>query len=103
MQRLSTFLDGRQKSVALGLLLVAFLLFNCVSLFAIERSVGVVHGPLSEAIVSCCLTALPIPLFVFCRFSFGYVVGVSFYGVILGFVWITYFSNLHYDHHLARL
>jgi hypothetical protein len=103
MEPPSTYFDGRHKAIALGLLVAAFLLFNCLSLLAIERSVGVVHGPLSEAIVSGCLAALLIPLFVFCRFSFGYVVGVSFYGVIAGFIWISYFSNLHYDHHLARL
>jgi len=43
-----------------------------------------------------------IPFFLFARFSFGYVVGISFYSLITGFVWISHFSNLNYDHDQAR-
>ena len=44
-----------------------------------------------------------VPLFLRARFSFGYLVGFSFYGMITGFIWVTYFSGLEYDHARARL
>ena len=44
-----------------------------------------------------------VPLFLRARFSFGYLVGCSFYGMITGFIWVTYFSGLEYDHARARL
>src|SRR5438067_13803637 len=42
-------------------------------------------------------------LFVFCRFSFGYLVGFYMYTMILGYLWISTFSDLKYDHQLAEL
>src|ERR1044072_8979774 len=43
-----------------------------------------------------------IPLFVRARFSFGYVVGVAFYCVMIGFFFLTYFTANQYDVVLAR-
>ncbi len=40
-------------------------------------------------------------LFTFSRFSFGYFVGFYLYTMVLGFLWLTVFSNFHYDHILA--
>ena len=56
-----------------------------------------------SALAGISLTAGLIPLFLLGRFCFGYVVGISFYGMVTGFVWITYFSDLKYDHGVARL
>src|SRR5690242_16540145 len=42
-----------------------------------------------------------IPLFVRARFSFGYVVGVAFYCVMIGFFFLTYFTAHQYDVVLA--
>ena len=56
-----------------------------------------------DALAGIFLAAGLIPLFLLARFCFGYLVGISFYGVITGFVWITYFSDLDYDHSQARL
>jgi peptidoglycan/LPS O-acetylase OafA/YrhL len=90
---------------SLSLLLAIFLAVNCMSLATIEHRSGIVHGHVVvlNALAGTSLTAGFIPLFLLARFSFGYLVGVSFYGVIAGFVWITYFSGLAYDHGLARL
>lgn len=40
-------------------------------------------------------------LFVVCRFSFGYALSFYFYTVILGYLWLTGFSQFKYDHALA--
>jgi peptidoglycan/LPS O-acetylase OafA/YrhL len=89
----------------LALLLAIFLAVNCISLATIEHRSGIAHGHVVvlKALAGTSLAAGFIPLFLLARFSFGYLVGVSFYGVIAGFVWITYFSDLAYDHDRARL
>jgi hypothetical protein len=40
-------------------------------------------------------------LFVFARFSFGYFLGFYLYTMVLGYLWINYFSESSYDHQLA--
>ena len=42
-------------------------------------------------------------LFVFSDFSFGYFVGFYFYTMILGFLWLSTFSDLQYNHLQAEL
>jgi hypothetical protein len=42
-------------------------------------------------------------LFIFARFSFGYLVGFSLFTMILGFIWLNAFSKFEYDHRLAGL
>jgi hypothetical protein len=42
-------------------------------------------------------------LFVYARFSFGYLVGFYLYSMLLSYLWINCFSNLDYDHRLAGL
>ena len=87
----------------LAFLLVIFLAVNCISLATIEHKAGVVHEHVLTALAGTSLAGSVIPLFLLARFSFGYLAGFSFYGVIAGFVWITYFSDLAYDHERARL
>lgn len=40
-------------------------------------------------------------LFTFAEFSFGYLVGFYFYSMVVGYLWLSFFSNLHYDRRLA--
>ncbi len=47
--------------------------------------------------------ALVASLFVFARFSFGYFVGFYFYTMILGYLWLSCFSDLNYDRRLAGI
>jgi hypothetical protein len=42
-------------------------------------------------------------LFVFSRFSFGFLVGFYFYTMVLGYLWLNCFTDLIYDHRLAGL
>jgi hypothetical protein len=40
-------------------------------------------------------------VFIFARFSFGYFVGFYLYTMILGYLWLSRFTDLNYDHRLA--
>jgi hypothetical protein len=42
-------------------------------------------------------------LFVVSRFSFGYFVGFYLYTMVLGFLWLTRFTQFHYDADLAAV
>jgi hypothetical protein len=43
-----------------------------------------------------------VPLFAKADFSFGYLAGVSFYNMIIGFFWASFFTYERYDHFVAR-
>jgi hypothetical protein len=89
---------------ALALLLVMFLAVNCISLAVIiEHPVFVSYGHLFRVMADLAVLAAFVPLFLSARFSLGYLVGVSFYGVIAGFIWMTHVTGLNYDHGQARL
>jgi hypothetical protein len=47
--------------------------------------------------------ALVSSVFIFARFSFGYLAGFYLYTMILGYLWLNPFSDLQYDHRLAGL
>ena len=47
--------------------------------------------------------ALVSTVFLFARFTFGYFVGFYAYTMILGYLWLNTFTDLHYDHRLAGL
>jgi peptidoglycan/LPS O-acetylase OafA/YrhL len=96
------YLCVEQSVTALAILFVVFLAANCISLATVEYQRGIEHEHILNALTGIVSVAGLIPLFLSARFSFGYVVGMSFYGVIAGFVWITYFSVLRYDHAQAR-
>jgi hypothetical protein len=40
-------------------------------------------------------------IFVLADFSFGYLVGFSFFSMIVGYLWLNCFTDLSYDHRLA--
>jgi hypothetical protein len=40
-------------------------------------------------------------LFTLARFSFGYFAGFYFYTIVLNYLWLHSFTDLHYDHRLA--
>lgn len=86
---------------ALAVLLVLCPAVSCMSLASV--GIGNQHAHLLNAIAGSFLMAGFVPLFLWARFSFGYFVGFSFYGMITGFIWITYFSGLKYDYVQARL
>jgi hypothetical protein len=56
---------------------------------------------LFAAIVLVAAFSVVSPLFAFSRFSFGYFVGFYLYTMVLGFLWLTRFTQFHYDTNLA--
>jgi len=42
-------------------------------------------------------------LFAVTRFSFGYAVSFYLYAVVIGFIWLSYFTNFEYNHELGRI
>jgi hypothetical protein len=98
----------RGTPVGLVFLLALYLLGICVSLATVgyvlpDHHFGIGWEHLLRAIVATLLAASLIPLFVLARFNFGYLIGLNFYGMIAGFIWISYFTDLSYDHAQARL
>jgi hypothetical protein len=102
---------GRQLSrtgIALGFMIGFQTLLCCVSLVYAARFHGNFHiyydpDRLFGAIALVAAFSLVASLFMFARFSFGYVVSYYFYAMIAGFLWINYFIDLNYDHRLAGL
>jgi len=91
-----------KNDAALAVLLVLFLLVAGISMTAVLQNSVPGHENFWSAVAGTLLLAGFIPLFVLARFSFGYVVGISFYWMIISFFWYTYFTVQHYDHVLAR-
>lgn len=57
-----------------------------------------------SAILGVVTSALLVsPIFARVNFSFGYFVGLYLSTSILGFVWLSYFSEFPYDHEAARI
>jgi hypothetical protein len=56
---------------------------------------------LHKAIIVVAVFSLVSSLFLLAHFSFGYFVGFYFYTMVLGYLWLNCFSDLHYDHQLA--
>jgi hypothetical protein len=88
--------------------LALHLVVSCVSLASVAyfypgHEIGINREQLLDAILGTSLVAGFIPLLVVARFSFGYLAGFGFYAMILGFVWISYFSEFSYDHTQARI
>jgi hypothetical protein len=97
--------DFRKSSLVSALLLALFLVINCLSLTTVFLHNGFPEHPhFWNAVGAILLLALFIPLFALARFSFGYIVGVAFYSLIAGFIWLTYFVNPAplYDDVMAR-
>ncbi len=55
------------------------------------------------AVAAVAAFALVSSVFIFARFTFGYLVGFYFYTMILGYLWLNPFSDLQYNHRLAGL
>jgi hypothetical protein len=95
--------SARTDGLALGTLLGLFLLASCISVTMVMR----ISDPASPlflwgAVGGTSLLLVFITLFLAARFSFGYLAGISFYSMIIGFVWLSYFTLSDYDHVRAR-
>jgi hypothetical protein len=103
--------DGRQlnRERLITTLLICFhIVICCVSLVYITElhdKAHIIYDParLPGAAAVIAAIAPVLFLFVFARFTFGYFVGFYFYTMIVGYLWINYFSDFSYNHPMAGL
>ena len=93
---------GRKRDLLFLLLLAFYLLATITSLNLVSATLGTQFGGVRTAIPGIISLACFLPFFALADFSFGYIVGLVFYGTIAGFVWLSYFTEFEYDHDTAR-
>ncbi|MEA2884589.1 MAG: hypothetical protein QOH32_3845 [Bradyrhizobium sp.] len=98
----------------LALLVCFHVVVCCLSLaYAADRQYGVVdpstfhlfydRARLPGALVTVAAFALLGSVFAFGKFSFGYFAGFYLYTMLLGYLWLNFFTDLKYDHRLAGI
>jgi hypothetical protein len=92
-----------RRDAILTLLLLAFLILSCVSMTAVLQTSTPGNPMFWPAVASTMAFAIFIPLFMWARFSFGYIVGFNFLCMIASYTWLSYFIVGDYDHAQARL
>jgi len=103
--------DASVKGSKAWRLLSAYLLVHaivCVAslLYALEfttHHIAYNSHQLPYAIASVAIFCLVASLFVFARFSFGYFIGFYLYTMVIGFIWLSWFTDFTYDHQAARI
>ena len=103
------------KRPTLCLLLLLHIIVCCLSLIRLaDDSQAIAFRPapfhlffdparLHIAVAIVAAFGLVALLFLFARFSFGFVAGFYFYTMVLGYLWLSCFSDLDYDRLPARL
>src|ERR1700748_2213007 len=92
-----------RRAGQLALLILAFLILNCVSLTAVLHSSTPSDPKFGPAVGLAVAAAIFIALFVRARFSFGYIIGFNFYCLIASFLWLSYFTEGYFNRTEARL
>jgi hypothetical protein len=95
-------LKARQDASIVALLLGCFLILTCISLTVVLRDSVPGHPMFWQAVAGTLSLAIFIPLFMWARFSFGYILGFNFYCMVIGFIWLSYFVTGGYEHTQAR-
>jgi hypothetical protein len=102
-----------RERLRLGVLICIHIVVCCVSLIYIAYyRYPIAFDPttfhvfydssrLYSALLAVAAFALVSSLFLFARFSFGYLVGFYFYTMVLSYLWLGCFSDLYYDRRLA--
>ena len=102
-------IDGRQLSrerLSLASLICFHAVICCLSLVYVSHFYSDFHvfydpARLAGAVVVTIAAVLISCFFIFADFSFGYFVGFYLNTMILGYLWLNYFSDLNYDHRLG--
>jgi hypothetical protein len=114
---MSDFADDAPKTASLqsrlrlrlALLMGFHIVACCLSLFYVSgyyvelEIVNFDKTRLLTAVLNIAPFAVVAVVFAFRRFSFGYVLGFYFYTMILGYLWLSTFSKLAYDHTFAGI
>jgi hypothetical protein len=96
------------ERVKLMLLICSHIIVCCVSLVylsPLQPMFHIIYDPirLYGAVVVVIGFAVVGYLLALAEFSFGYFVGFYLYTMVLGYLWLNYFSDLDYDHRLSGL
>ncbi|MHC6154914.1 hypothetical protein ACVSQB_24335 [Bradyrhizobium elkanii] len=109
---MSSTKNSSPDAISISLLLVCHIIVCCLSLLFVARRNSYIENPFAIyipyntdqipfAILPAAAFGLISSIFVWRRFSFGYFIGFYLYTMMLGFVWLSKFSLLHYNHSLA--
>ncbi|MCA6111656.1 hypothetical protein [Bradyrhizobium cenepequi] len=90
------------SELAAQVLLAFYLALVVASLTAVELAAGIALHPSWSAMLGTAVSLCLLPLFAFANFGFGYLVGVAFTGMVVGFVWLSYFTSSRYDPAIVR-
>jgi len=99
---------GTSRRLRLAILILFHTVVCCVSLVYVAQYEFMFHifydpARLAGAIAVVAAFSLVSYLFIIADFSFGYFLGFYFYTMVLGYLWLTCFSDLNYDHRLGGL
>jgi hypothetical protein len=92
----------------LAVLIALSIAVFCVSAVNVSKLYGAYQiaydsHALTSALVAAAMFAPVFLLFVITEFSLGYFVGFYFCSMVLGYLWLSFFSLRTYDHETARL
>lgn len=97
---------GLERSLVASLVVVNSVLC-CLSLawLAPHEAFHILYdgAKLPAALLSVAVFSVVGLLFILVPFSFGYFVGFHFYMMVLGYLWLSRFSDLDYDHRIAEI
>lgn len=105
----SGFMNGAWSTrPVLALLIALSVVVFCVSAANVAKIYGEYRifydsFTLTSAVVTVAIFAPVFLLFVVAEFSIGYLVGFYLCSMVLGYLWLTFFSLRSYDHEAARL
>jgi hypothetical protein len=97
-----------RERLALGLLLYLYIVICCASLVCVAAIYPEFHiffhpAGLFGAVTVIALFSVVAVLLIIADFSFGYCIAFNFYMMVVGYLWLNYFSEFHYNHWLSAL
>jgi hypothetical protein len=95
-----------RQRIVLALLICHFIIVCCLSFALGARDYGHDYifydtDRLPYAVAAVAAFAIVSAIFIFARFTFGYLIGFYCYTMILGYLWLNCFSPFKYDHKTA--
>jgi hypothetical protein len=94
--------------LGMALLMLFYVVICCLSSIYVTQlfhsyRVGYDPARVMTAVVAVAAFAPVLLLFIFARFSFGYLVGFYFFSTFIGYLWLGFFSDYVYDRRTASL
>jgi hypothetical protein len=96
-----------RERLILTLSIAVFVLICCVSFVDVSKLFQTYHiaydsAGMLQAVIAVVVFSPVFLLFVFTEFSFGYFAGFYLSSMVAGYLWLSFFSDLAYDHQAAR-